>query len=106
MLYHCCVISVLLMEQMTLYFPDFFSYYVSTLQFDEDELYSNFKSFYKDVLDEFKSVGRVYQFKVSSIIDMLLIPPKGTYHFLCQARHSCRSSPIKLGFIPHCFLCL
>jgi len=34
------------------------------LEFDEDELYSNFKSFYKDVLDEFKSVGRVYQFKV------------------------------------------
>lgn len=36
-------------------------------QFDEDELYSNFKNFYNDVLDEFKSVGQVYQFKVSEL---------------------------------------
>ncbi|XP_065056685.1 U2 small nuclear ribonucleoprotein auxiliary factor 35 kDa subunit-related protein 2-like isoform X2 [Rhopilema esculentum] len=34
------------------------------LEFDEDELYSNFKDFYKDVLEEFRSVGQVQQFKV------------------------------------------
>ena len=66
---------------MTWYIHYCFSHYVSALQFDEDELYSNFKTFYKDVLDEFKSVGRVYQFKVSEITNILFSPPKGPVIF-------------------------
>eukprot|EP00794_Sanderia_malayensis_P011239 gene11239-12419_t len=36
------------------------------LEFDEDELYQNFREFYKDVVSEFKSCGDLYQFKVCS----------------------------------------
>ena len=38
--------------------------FVFCSQLDEDELYHNFKVFYRDVLEEFKGVGQVYQFKV------------------------------------------
>ena len=44
---------------------------LSLLQFDEDELYSNFKDFYKDVLEEFRSVGQVQQFKVILIVILI-----------------------------------
>lgn len=36
-----------------------------TLEFEEGEIYDDFKQFYEDVLPEFKSVGQVIQFKVS-----------------------------------------
>ena len=45
------------------------------LQFDEDELYSNFKDFYKDVLEEFRSVGQVQQFKVILIVIVIYFIP-------------------------------
>ncbi|XP_029639367.1 U2 small nuclear ribonucleoprotein auxiliary factor 35 kDa subunit-related protein 2 isoform X1 [Octopus sinensis] len=36
-----------------------------TLEFEEGEIYENFKEFYEDVLPEFKAVAQVVQFKVS-----------------------------------------
>jgi len=35
-----------------------------TLEFEDSELYQHFETFYRDVLPEFKAVGRVVQFKV------------------------------------------
>ncbi|KAI1899551.1 hypothetical protein AGOR_G00062950 [Albula goreensis] len=37
----------------------------ASLEFSEDDLHQNFLEFYEDVLPEFKSVGKVVQFKVS-----------------------------------------
>ncbi|KAL3846914.1 hypothetical protein ACJMK2_017862 [Sinanodonta woodiana] len=36
------------------------------LEYEDSEIYNNFKEFYEDVLPEFKKFGRVVQFKVSS----------------------------------------
>ncbi|KAK3594908.1 hypothetical protein CHS0354_020565 [Potamilus streckersoni] len=36
------------------------------LEYEDSEIYNNFKEFYEDVLPEFKKLGRVVQFKVSS----------------------------------------
>ena len=43
-----------------------FSSYLSdlSLEYDESDKYNHFLNFYKDVLPEFKAVGKVTQFKV------------------------------------------
>ena len=37
------------------------------LQYEEGEMYENFRDFYNDVLPEFSKAGKIVQFKVSII---------------------------------------
>ena len=45
-------------------FVFFFYFSDIVLEYEDSELYQQFKDFYEDVLPEFKNVGEVVQFKV------------------------------------------
>nr|Q62377.1 RecName: Full=U2 small nuclear ribonucleoprotein auxiliary factor 35 kDa subunit-related protein 2; AltName: Full=CCCH type zinc finger, RNA-binding motif and serine/arginine rich protein 2; AltName: Full=U2(RNU2) small nuclear RNA auxiliary factor 1-like 2; AltName: Full=U2AF35-related protein; Short=URP [Mus musculus]BAA08143.1 U2af1-rs2 [Mus musculus] len=61
----------------------------SSLEFSEEEIYQQFLDFYYDVLPEFKSVGKVIQFKVSCNLEPHL---RGNVYVQYQSEEDCQAA--------------